>query len=371
MSSHDSPERDRTTTDADRTERLVERLVDDAAASLGLFSTYLGDRLGYYDALAGASPATAADLAAATGTDERYAREWLEHQTVLGILAVEDADAPAAERRFSLPAAHAEVVTDPDSPNHAVPLAQLVAGAVKPLERVVEAYRTGAGVPFEEYGRDLREGQARINRPTFRSALGAEWIPTMPDVDERLRRDGARVADVGCGYGWSAIGLADAYESVRVDGYDVDEASVEAARETVAEAGVADRVTIHHRDVTDTDIRGDYDLVTAFECVHDMSDPVGALRTMRRLAAEDGTVLVVDERVGETFTETGTDVEPLMYGWSVLHCLPVGRVEGPSAATGTVMRPGTLREYAEAAGFSGFEVLPVEDFFLRLYRLTP
>nr|WP_275039799.1 methyltransferase domain-containing protein [Halogeometricum pallidum] len=174
-----------------------------------------------------------------------------------------------------------------------------------------------------------------------------------------------------CGYGWSAIGLARAYEHVRVDGYDLDAASVEGARENVAAAGLKDRVEVHHRDAGDQSVEGEYDLVTAFECVHDMSDPVGVLRAMRRLAGEDGTVLVVDERVGDAFTETGNDVEPLMYGWSVLHCLPVGRVESPSAATGTVVRSDTLRGYAEEAGFSEFEVLPVEDFFFRFYRLTP
>jgi SAM-dependent methyltransferase len=358
--------------DSDATAQFADRLVDDATAALGLFVVFVGDALGYYETLAAAGPSTAAELAAATETDERYAREWLEHQTVTGVLTVEDETVSAAARRYAVPEAHVGPLTDPESPAYAVPLAPLVKGAVEPIDDLLTAFRTGRGVPYERYGDDFREGQGRINRPTFLSDLGAEWIPAMPDVDERLRSDPpARVADVGCGFGWSAVGIARAYPGVRVDAYDLDPPSVAAARENVAEAGVDDRVTVHLRDVTDPDLTGDYDLVTAFECVHDMADPVGALRSMRRLAGDDGTVLVADERVGEAFTAGGNDVEPLMYGWSVLHCLPVGREHSPSAATGTVMRTETLEGYAAEAGFSSVDVLPVSDFFFRLYRLSP
>jgi 2-polyprenyl-3-methyl-5-hydroxy-6-metoxy-1,4-benzoquinol methylase len=178
------------------------------------------------------------------------------------------------------------------------------------------------------------------------------------------------VADIGCGAGWSCIGIAQAYPNIRVDGYDLDEASVELACANVRDAGLADRVKIELRDAGDPALAGQYDLVTAFECVHDMSDPVGALRSMGRLAGERGTVLIVDERVGDTFTPTGNDVEGMMYGWSVLHCLPVGMADHPSAATGTVMRTDTLRQYANAAGFREVEVLPIENFFFRFYRLN-
>ena len=123
------------------------------------------------------------------------------------------------------------------------------------------------------------------------------------------------------------------------------------------------------RDASDPNFAGNYDLVVALECVHDMSDPVGALKTMRGLAGERGTVLVVDERVGDEFTAASNDVERMMYGWSILHCLPVGMAQEPSAGTGTVMRASTLRQYASQAGFRDLEVLPVDNFFFRLYRL--
>jgi ubiquinone/menaquinone biosynthesis C-methylase UbiE len=200
--------------------------------------------------------------------------------------------------------------------------------------------------------------------------LGTEWLPAIPDVHARLQAEPpALVADIGCGLGWSSIGIAQAYPNVQVDGFDLDGPSIEMARDNLAGLGLDGRVNFHERDAGDPSLAGRYDLVTAFECVHDMSDPVSALRTARRLAGEQGAVLVVDERVGDVFTPNGNEVEWMMYGWSVLHCLPVGMAEEPSAATGTVMRTDTLRQYAREAGFREVEVLPIENFFFRFYRL--
>ena len=371
--------------DAQR-DAFVERLLKSAAGVFETFSIYIGDRLGYYRALAGAAGAetgagwlTAAELAARTGTAERYAREWLEQQTVAGILAVEDERPGPEARRFRLPAGHAEVLVDEESLNYLAPLAQLLVAVTRPLPALLDAYRTGGGVPLSAYGADFREGQAGINRAVFLKQLGEEWLPAIPDVHRRLRAAPptapARVADFGCGAGWSSVGIARSYPAVRVDGYDLDAPSVALARANAAAAGVDDRVTFDVRDAGDPELAGRYDLVCAFESIHDMADPVGALRTMRRLTAEGGAVLVVDERVGDAFTATGNDVEWMMYGWSVLHCLPVGLADGtperPSAATGTVLRAETLHRYAAEAGFRRAEVLPIEHFFFRLYRLHP
>ncbi|QCJ46629.1 trans-aconitate 2-methyltransferase [Haloprofundus sp. MHR1] len=359
-----------TPTPTDRTEALAEELFAGTNAALTLFSVYLGTRLELYDALAAAGAQTSAELAARTGTDERYVREWLEHQTVSNVLAVDDERAPADERRYSLPEAHEPVLVDADSLYYLAPLAQAAAGLVGPLEDVVDAYRTGEGVAFADYGADLHEGQAAMNRPAFLYLLGEEWLPSIPDVHERLSSETpARVADIGCGHGWSSVGIAQAYPNVRVDGYDLDEASIDAARRNAEAYGVADRVTFEVRDASDPELEGTYDLVTAFECVHDMADPVGALATMRRLANGDGVVVVMDERVGDEFSAHAGEMEQFLYGCSVFHCLPVGRVGEHSAATGTVMRTETLRGYAEEAGFGTFEVLPIENEFWRFYRL--
>ena len=355
-----------------RRDQLVQRILRSTGGAFDIFTLYIGDRLGFYADLAANGPSTAAEVAARTGTHERYVREWLEQQTVTGMLDVDDEAAPAASRRFVLPPGHAEVLTDRDSLNYIAPLARLVAGAVRPLHQLLKAYRTGGGVPYRLYGPDVFEGQAGINRAMFLRQLGAEWLPSIPDLHRRLISDPpARVADIGCGAGWSSVGMARSYPKLRVDGFDLDEPSVALARANVIEAGLEERVRIHRQDAGDPSLRGSYDLVTAFECVHDMADPVGALRTMLHLAGEAGSVIVMDERVGDRFTARGNDVEWMMYGWSVLHCLPVGKAEEPSAGTGTVMRPETLRRYAEEAGFCEVEILPIDNFFFRFYRLRP
>jgi 2-polyprenyl-3-methyl-5-hydroxy-6-metoxy-1,4-benzoquinol methylase len=355
-----------------RRDAFTARFFESVEGTMRMFTIYLGDKLGFYEVLKQDGPLTAAELAARTGTHPRYVREWLEQQTVAGVLEVLNPDADAETRRFRLPEGHDEVLADRDSLNYLAPLAQAITGGVRPIDDVLRAFRTGGGVPFGDYGPDIREGQARMNRAAFLKQLGQEWVPAMPDVDRRLRSDPpARVADFGCGAGWSSIGLARCYPKVLVDGFDLDSPSIEMACANAVEAGLTDRVRFHVRDAADPELAGRYDFVMAMECIHDMANPVGALRTIRRLLAPGGAVLVVDERVGDTFTPTGNDVEALMYGFSVLHCLPAGMSEEPSAGTGTVLRTPTLRNYAREAGFRDVEILPVENFLFRLYRLWP
>jgi len=357
---------------ANQRDAFVAQFLQSAAGTFSLFSIYIGDRLGLYRALAERGPATSVELALHTRTHERYIREWLEQQTVAGILEVEDENDGARSRRFSLPPGHIEPLIECGSLNYVAPLAQLLVGAVRPLPSVLNAYRNGGGVPFDEYGVDLREGQAAINYPAFWHQLPGEWLPSIPDVHVRLESDPpARVADIGCGYGWSSMGIARGYSKVHVDGFDLDAPSIERAQENAKRNELADRVHFQVRDAGDPSLAGQYDLVTAFEAVHDMNNPVGALQTMHRLAKKDGVVIIVDERVGDAFTAKGNDVEWMMYGWSILHCLPVGMTDRNAAGTGTVMRTGTLQKYATEAGFSNLEVLPIEHFFFRFYRLTP
>jgi SAM-dependent methyltransferase len=239
------------------------------------------------------------------------------------------------------------------------------------LPQLLEAYRTGGGVPYAAYGQEMRRGIAALNRPMFLHELASTWLPAVPDIDRRLRAaPPARVLDLGCGLGASSVALARAYPRAQVLGIDLDEASVTEARALAAEAGVAERATFVVADAARVAAEGPFDLVTIFEVLHDMGDPVGALRTARALlAADGGSVLVADERVADAFTAPADPTERFMYGWSVLHCLPATLAEHPLEATGTVLRAPTVARWAAAAGFTGFEVLPIDNPFWRFYRL--
>jgi SAM-dependent methyltransferase len=358
---------------AEQRDALAGRLFESAIAAMDVFSIYLGDRLGFYRALAAGGSFTSTALAAATSTSERYVREWLEQQAATGILTVDDAAAAPLVRQFSLPNAYREVLVEPESINYMAGMLRLVVGAATPLAAVLDAYRTGGGVKYDDYGPDTIEGIAEMNRPMFLNLLGSEWLPAIPEIHARLQANPtAWVADVGCGTGWSSIAIAKAYPNVRIDGFDLNETSIALARRNAEAAGVADRVTFAVRDAADHALAGRYDLVTVFEAIHDMAHPVNALRTVRGLLAEGGSVLVADENVGEEFSAPGDAIERLNYGFSVIHCLPATMAEdGPvDLATGTVMRPPTLRRYATEAGFREVEVLPIEFDFWRFYRLT-
>lgn len=343
---------------------LADRLFD---AGLGAFewaTVTLGVRLGLYRALADRGPCTAPALAAVTGTDARYAREWCEQQAAAGLLMVDDPARAADEHRFSLPAGSEAVLLDPLSPASLVPLGEFVAAIGRIMPALEHAFRTGDGVPYGDYG--VHDAQGAFNRPAFTAQLVQEWLPAIPDLHAALQA-GGRVAELGCGEGWAAIALAAGYPRLRVDGYDLDPPSIDAARRHADAAGIADRVSFTVTDVTDPTLAGRYDAVFAFEMLHDLAHPVAALRTARRLTS--GPVIVMDERVAEEFTAPAPPLERFFYAASVLHCLPVGRCAEDSAQTGAVMRPAVLRRYAAEAGFSAVTVLPIEHDMFRFYRL--
>jgi SAM-dependent methyltransferase len=333
---------------------------------------YLGDRLGLYETLSEHPGSTPGELAAIAGIHERYAREWLEQQTVSGILETEDPDVADEDRRYRLPQGHDEVLLDESSLDFMAWLPQAVVGCMPPLAALIDAFRTGEGVPYASYGPDASESQARGTRALYEKKLTTDWISAVPAIHTRLQGDPpARVADVACGHGRSTLAIANAYPKVRADGIDLDAASIAAARGLLATSGLEDRVAFHHRDAGDRELSGRYDLVTLFEALHDMSYPVNVLRTLRGMLAPGGCVFIADERTAERFSSDADELERLHYGFSVLHCLPVGMVGEDPAGTGTVMRSDTLRRYAEQAGFAGVEILPIEDRFWRFYLLTP
>ena len=355
-------------TQTETTEAFAGRVFDSVLGLIDSWSIYVGDKLGLYDALA-QDALTRDEVASQTHTHWRYIGEWLEQQVTTGILDVDDASAEAADRVYSLPEAHREVLVDRDSLNYLTPFVRLVTAGGLQLPALLDAYRNGGGVPWEQYGDDMRTGQGDMNRPWFVNALATDWFPNAPEIHERLAQPDARVADIGCGEGWSSIAMAGAYPGLTVDGYDIDEASISAARRHAADAKLSDRVRFHHVDGDAVSEKGVFDVVTLFECVHDMSDPVSVLESVRDLVKPDGHVVVMDEAVAEAFGDSTDEVERLMYGFSLFVCLPDGMSHEGSVGTGTVMRPSKLTEYATAAGFSGISVLPIENDLWRFYEL--
>lgn len=359
-----------TTPDADaRAEVIAERLMAAALGGMEMMAIHLGSRLGWYQALAGNGPLTSVELARLSGTVERYAREWLEHQAASGYLDLHHDDGDPATRSYRIHPGATEVFTDADSVNHVAPISGFLAAIGQVMPRLVEVYRDGGGVSWEELGADARLAQGALNRPLFLHQLTQEVFPQIPDMHARLAA-GALIADIGCGEGWSAIGVARGYADVVVEGFDVDAASIEAASRHAWTAGVGDRVSFTRADAADlVDRDGRYGVVAAYECVHDMADPVAVLAAMRRISAPGAYVLVMDERTEDAFVAPAVPTERLFYGYSLLCCLPDGLSAERSVGTGTVMRPETLRRYATDAGFASVEILPVEHETFRFYRL--
>jgi SAM-dependent methyltransferase len=345
-------------------DEFAARIFASALGAIEIYSVHIGDRLGFYRALTEHGSMTCTELAEGTGVTPRYVREWLEQQATNGILEV---DQTGDDDRFVLPAAHAAVLTDELNPNYLAPLARMLTTSGESMALLLDAYRTGGGVSWDRFGQDMRESQADMNKPFFVNEL-AHVVAGIDSLRGRLDTPRARIADVGCGAGWSTLALARAYPDAEVVGYDIDVPSIDMARRNAEAGGLGERVTFHAVDVGEL-AGADFDVAFAFECIHDMPQPVRVLTAMRGMVGDDGLVVVMDEAVGEAFTGEGDDVEKLMYGFSLLVCLPDGLSSRPSVGTGTVLRPSILKSYAEHAGFTGFRSLTEAGFF-RFYELT-
>jgi 2-polyprenyl-3-methyl-5-hydroxy-6-metoxy-1,4-benzoquinol methylase len=351
---------------------LANRVFQASLGAAELMAAYLGIHLGLYEVLAKRGPLTAPMLAKDAAIASRYAREWLEQQAACSILEVDDVTKSADDRLYLLPTGHAEALTDPDSLFWIAPIAMLpVGGMTRVLPRLLEAYRQGSGVPYSDYGADFRGNQAGLNRGILLHQLG-RWIKKgMPRVHSRLKAGGVRVADIGCGVGWSSIALVLAYPQILVDGFDLHLASIEDARLNAIQAGVADRIHFHVSEAGGAASKGSYALVCMFDALHDMPRPVDVLKTCHALLDDTGEALLMEPKAAETFAAPASETERFLYAISLLHCLPVGMTEQPSAATGTLMRPATLRSHAAEAGFTTVNVITIEPRFYRLYQLIP
>lgn len=282
-------------------------------------SAPIGAPTGWYRSLDCDGPASAVELAQRTDTQVRYAREWLEQQTVAGLLAVESDGAPD-DRRFVIPASTAEVMTDPTSLAYLALPGRMFGAVGSVLPQLLEVYRNGGGVSWDDLGDDAQESQADANRPWYDKQLGPA-LAGVPAVHDPLAVPGCRILDVGCGGGWSSISLARAYPSATVLGVDIDQPSVDLAVANARDSGVGDRVRFVCQDAASLP-QGTVDVAFAFECVHGMPRPVEVLHAVHRTLAPGGSLIVMDEAAADTFAPDGDDLERIMYGFSLFVCLP-------------------------------------------------
>jgi SAM-dependent methyltransferase len=352
-------------------EALIDRLTATGAAAFDVMAIHLGDELGLYRALSRWGPVTATELAARTGLYRRPVREWLEHGAATGFLELVDRGEDPNDNRYRLPEGHAAVLADPASDAFWPSTGRQIMATLGTIDQVVAAFRTGKGFTLGETSDEMRVGEASSNKAGYLGQLASAWLPAVEGLVDRLRSDPpARIADVGCGLGWSSIAMAIAYPKARVDGLDLDAPSIDLARQNAEQSGVADRVSFEVRAADEPGLSGRYDLVTVFEAFHDMARPVAVLRALRALLAPDGRIVIGDTKADDVFDPPTNDQQRLQYGWSLGHCL-YSSFDGPEdEQTGTMLRLPTLRRYGSQASLT-VELLPIEHPSWQFYLLTP
>ncbi|MGD9526001.1 MAG: trans-aconitate 2-methyltransferase [Dehalococcoidia bacterium] len=331
--------------DHDKLTELIGRIMADAGATGSAGLVVIGNRLGLYRALA-EGPATASEFAQRTGYAERYLQEWLRNQAAGGYVSHD-----ATTGRFSLDDEQAYCLADPNGPNFSAAF-QLQLGYLRAEPQLTEAFRTGEGIGWHEHHEDVHAGCDAFYRPGYVAELVPTWIPALDGVDAKLTA-GARVADLGCGFGSSSVLMARAYPQSRIVGTDYHPESIEAARKKAAEAGVGDRVTFEVA-TAQTFPGSGYDLVTMFDALHDMGDPVGAARRVREALAPDGTWLLVEPNASDVDAENFTPLGRLYYAGSTFLCVPNGLSQDGGYALGAQAGEAAIRAIATEAGFTRF-----------------
>ena len=343
--------------DPTKLEAFVFRAVDEIGATLNTAMVVIGDKLGLYRAMADAGPLSPEELAQRTDTAERYVREWLNNQAAGGYVEYDPASG-----RYSLPPEQANALTDESSPAYLPGFFQIALGSVTDSPRIMEAARSGEGVGWHDHVHDVHEGCERFFRPGYNANLVTAWLPALDGVVEKLER-GARVADVGCGHGASTIVMAKAFPSSTFVGTDYHEGSIATARERAAEAGLDGRVRFETEPASS--YAGDgYDLVTMFDCLHDMGDPVGAARHVRQSLAPDGTWMIVEPFAGDRVEENLTPVGRAYYSFSTLLCTPASLSQEVGLALGAQAGEARIRDVVERGGFTRFRRVAETPFNL-------
>ncbi len=333
--------------DGDKLMRFVFRAVDEVGATLNAALVVMGDKLGYYRILAASGPIGPGELAERSGTAEPYAREWLNAQAAGDYVTYDPATG-----HYTLPPEHAVALTVEDSPAFLPGMFQIALGTVNGSGHVLEAARSGSGVGWHEHHSDVHVGCERFFRPSYHAYLVEAWLPALDGVVAKLSA-GARVADIGCGHGASTILMAQAFPNSEFVGSDYHAESIETARSRATAAGVGDRVRFEVAPAGGFGGTG-YDLVTMFDCLHDMGDPVGAARHVRDAVAADGTWMIVEPMAGDRVEDNLNPVGRAYYGFSTLLCTPASLSQDVGLALGTQAGPARIRDVATAGGFTRF-----------------
>jgi SAM-dependent methyltransferase len=349
--------------DSDKLMGLVYRAVDEVGATLNAALVVMGDRLGYYQALADQGPATPAELAERTSTDQHYTREWLNAQAAGGFVEYD-----AGTSRYTLPPEQTVALTDPSSPAYLPGFFQFALGTVHDATETIEAARSGAGVGWHEHSSDVHVGCERFFRPSYNANLLSGWLPALDGVVEKLER-GATVADIGCGHGASTILMARAFPGSRFIGSDYHQESIETARLRAAEASLGERVSFEVA-LADGFSGSELDLVTTFDALHDMGDPVGAARHVREALAPDGTWMLVEPMAGDRVEDNLNPVGRVYYSFSTLLCTPSSLSQPVGLALGTQAGPARIQDVTKAAGFTRFRTVAQTPFNL-VFEVRP
>jgi SAM-dependent methyltransferase len=342
---------------------FVHKFAGDLGATVAAGNVVIGDRLGLYRALASGGAATGADLAARTGTDARYVSEWLAGQAAGGYVCYDDSTG-----QYSMTPEQAFALADPDSPVNVSGAFTLALGALAAVPAITEAFRAGTGLGWHEQHADVILGCEQFFRPGYAAHLVQEWLPAFDGVSAKLA-EGGRVADVGCGLGASTVLLAEAFPHSRLFGSDYDGGSVELARKRAADAGVTERVSFETASAQTFSGVG-YDLVTTFDCLHDMGDPAAAARHIRQAIADDGSWLIVEPMAGDTVQSNLNPVGRVYYGFSTLLCLPNARSQSGGTALGAQAGEAAIRDVVLSAGFTRFRRAAETPFNL-VYEARP
>jgi len=346
-------------------DQLAERIINETNSALSCLTLYLGHKLDLFNSLKKVGPVPSSGLAAKTNYSERYLREWLECMTVNGYIEYDP-----STNKFSLSEEHATVFCDRENSAYTVPFVYWIPSLSSVIDKLIEAFKTGRGISYSSYGIDLLFAQGEGNRPMFVNDI-ARWISSMPDIEKRLKSEGGRVLEVGCGDGWASISLAKYFPLIKIDAIDVDSSSISNASKNVKDQGLEERIFLYSTAIENVPIKEKYDLIITFESIHDMAYPIQALRKMKEVVSPNGAVLVGDVKMEDKLQDKNDFAGRLYYNFSVLLCLPQSLIYPNSEATGAAMTPSTFKKYAKGAGFSKIDTLPIEHFIWKFYRLSP